>query len=199
MTTHFHRAWQSRPPDGELDRRPAPAVDRTDFRPSDIRWLRCGFRQSQLRSSLVEMLRAAPRCRRCSEEPDHRHGRLLRVRSDWPRGGRAAEHQDELAPPHSITSSARASSVGGTSRPSILAVWALMTSSNLVDCTTGRSNVHNIAQRKPPSMLDRMPIAFAIMGRRQPRVACWRARRGRTKAVLHFVGGIRNRTCRSPP
>src|SRR5262249_49901379 len=37
------------------------------------------------------------------------------------------------------TSSARASSVGGTSRPSIRAVWALITSSNLLDCTTGRS------------------------------------------------------------
>ena len=32
-------------------------------------------------------------------------------------------------PPHSITSSAMASSDGGTVRPSILAVWALMTSS----------------------------------------------------------------------
>src|SRR5262245_47952931 len=31
--------------------------------------------------------------------------------------GRAAEQRHELAPPHSITSSARASSVGGTSRP----------------------------------------------------------------------------------
>jgi hypothetical protein len=40
---------------------------------------------------------------------------------------------------YSITSSARASSAGGTSRPSIRAVWALMTNSNLVDCTTGRS------------------------------------------------------------
>jgi len=40
---------------------------------------------------------------------------------------------------HSITSSARASSVGGTSRPSVLAVLRLMTNSNLVDCTTGRS------------------------------------------------------------
>ena len=35
---------------------------------------------------------------------------------------------------YSITSSARASSVGGTSRPSALAVLRLMTSSNLVDC-----------------------------------------------------------------
>src|SRR5215831_8016443 len=40
---------------------------------------------------------------------------------------------------YSITSSARASSVGGTLRPSTLAVWALITSSNLLDCTTGRS------------------------------------------------------------
>ena len=40
---------------------------------------------------------------------------------------------------YSITSSARASSVGGTSRPSALAVFRLMTSSNLVGCSTGRS------------------------------------------------------------
>ena len=35
---------------------------------------------------------------------------------------------------HSITSLARASSVGGTSRPSALAVLRLITSSTLVDC-----------------------------------------------------------------
>src|SRR6266702_5491254 len=47
---------------------------------------------------------------------------------------RPAEQRDELAPlHHSITSSARASSVGGTSRPSALAVLRLMTSSYLVD------------------------------------------------------------------
>src|SRR5512145_2197431 len=40
---------------------------------------------------------------------------------------------------HSITSSARARSVGGTVRPSIRAVSALITSSNLLACTTGRS------------------------------------------------------------
>src|SRR5262245_31271387 len=38
------------------------------------------------------------------------------------------------APDHSITSSARASSVRGTSRPSALAVLRLITSSNLVGC-----------------------------------------------------------------
>src|SRR5262249_44630311 len=40
---------------------------------------------------------------------------------------------------HSITSSARASSVAGTSRPSALAVLRLISISNLVGCSTGRS------------------------------------------------------------
>ena len=39
----------------------------------------------------------------------------------------------------SITSSARATNVGGTMRPSVLAVLRLMTKSNLVGCKTGRS------------------------------------------------------------
>jgi hypothetical protein len=37
---------------------------------------------------------------------------------DRPRRRSAAEQRDELAPPHSISSSAMASSVGGTSRQS---------------------------------------------------------------------------------
>ena len=40
---------------------------------------------------------------------------------------------------YSITSSARASTAAGTSRPSVLAVLRLITSSNLVGCSTGRS------------------------------------------------------------
>jgi hypothetical protein len=40
---------------------------------------------------------------------------------------------------HSITSSAMARSDGGTVRPSMRALWWLMTSSNLLDCTTGKS------------------------------------------------------------
>src|SRR3954468_9106830 len=40
---------------------------------------------------------------------------------------------------HSITSSARASSEGGTSRPSVLAVLRLIIRSTFVDCWTGRS------------------------------------------------------------
>ena len=54
--------------------------------------------------------------------PTRRTLGLLRARRQRPRGRRAAEQRDELAPLHSITSSARASSVGGTVRPSILAV-----------------------------------------------------------------------------
>src|SRR5262249_30692537 len=56
---------------------------------------------------------------------------LLRARRERP-GGRAAEQRDELAAFHSITSSARASSVGGTVRPSALAVLRLITSSYFV-------------------------------------------------------------------
>src|SRR5262249_34846024 len=64
---------------------------------------------------------------------------LLPPRRERPRY-RTPDQRDELAPPdHSITSSAIASSEGGTARPSIRAVWRLITSSNLDDCTTGRS------------------------------------------------------------
>src|SRR5262249_14956892 len=58
--------------------------------------------------------------------------RLLRPRRQRPRR-RAAEQRDELAPPHhSITSSVRPRSDGGTSMPSALAVFRLMINSNLV-------------------------------------------------------------------
>jgi hypothetical protein len=46
---------------------------------------------------------------------------------------------DRLPPLHSITSSARASSDCGTVRPSALAVLRLMTSSNFVGCSIGKS------------------------------------------------------------
>ena len=52
---------------------------------------------------------------------------------------RATEQGDEVASPHSITSSARASTVAGTSMPSALAVFMLITSSYLVGAWTGRS------------------------------------------------------------
>jgi len=51
----------------------------------------------------------------------------------------AAEQRDELAPLHSITSSARSRIEVGSSMPIALAVLVLMTSSNLVGNSTGRS------------------------------------------------------------
>src|SRR4051812_28976637 len=63
---------------------------------------------------------------------------LLRPRRERP-SRRAAEQRDEIAAPHSITSSARASSVGGTVRLTALAVLRLMTSSYLVGACTGKS------------------------------------------------------------
>jgi hypothetical protein len=56
------------------------------------------------------------------EKADHRHRQLLRARREWP-DRRTAEQRDELAPPHSITSSARASSMEGSSSPSFFAVF----------------------------------------------------------------------------
>src|SRR5262249_20800683 len=54
-------------------------------------------------------------------------------------GNRADEQHDELAALHSITSSVRAMSVGGISRPSGMAVWSLMVKLNLVERSIGRS------------------------------------------------------------
>src|SRR5262249_24788753 len=76
---------------------------------------------------------------RAHEHADASHPlRLLRARRERPRR-RAAEQRNELAPPHSITSSARASNVAGISRPSALAVLRFKISSNSVGCWTGRS------------------------------------------------------------
>src|SRR5262249_22710306 len=82
-------------------------------------------------------------CRRCgaAHEPDSRElYRLLRARRERPRGGRATEQRDELAALHSITSSARASRLSATVRPSAFAVLTLITSSYLVGACTGRSS-----------------------------------------------------------
>src|SRR5262245_30212632 len=83
--------------------------------------------------------------RRCGEEhADAPHPlALLRPRRGRPCSRSAAEQHDELAASHacahSMTSSASASSLSGTVSPSILAVPALMTNSNLFGCTTGKS------------------------------------------------------------
>ena len=72
-------------------------------------------------------------------------GRTIAIEYRWSEGRAeraaqsAAEQRDERAPVHSITSSARASSVGGMVRPSAFAVLRLIASSNLTGCSTGRS------------------------------------------------------------
>src|SRR5215831_20698725 len=63
---------------------------------------------------------------------------LLGARREGPRRRAARDQRDERAPLHSITSSARASSVGGIVRPSARAVIRLITRSNLVGCSTGK-------------------------------------------------------------
>jgi MFS family permease len=63
-------------------------------------------------------------------------------------------YADEVAPLHSITSSARARIDGGMVRPSAFAVFRLMTSSNVVGCSTGSS-----AGRAPCKMRSTYPAA----------------------------------------
>src|SRR5262249_36062319 len=62
----------------------------------------------------------------------------MRARRDRPRR-RAAEQRDDCTTFHSINSSARSRNESGIASPSALAVFTLITSSNLVGCSTGRS------------------------------------------------------------
>src|SRR5262249_6586677 len=79
------------------------------------------------------------------EHPDPPHPpALLRPCRQRPRGSRGTEEREEGAAVHgwtlhSIASSARTSTVAGTSRPSSLAVLRLTTSSYLVGFCTGSS------------------------------------------------------------
>ena len=85
-------------------------------------------------------------------EEKHRHDRqvraLLRSSRKRPRSERSCRHAQEIPPSHSITSSARARSVGGIVRLRAFAVCRLISSSNLVGCCTGRS-----AAEAPPKIL----------------------------------------------
>src|SRR5215469_1218257 len=73
------------------------------------------------------------------ERDDRESRRRLGTGRERPYRRRATDAYDELAPSHSITSSAKAISCGGTSRPRVLAVFRLMISSKLVGCSTGKS------------------------------------------------------------
>src|SRR5262245_30147187 len=104
------------------------------------------FRPAQLLQPLLQSCNATLRLRIvCGVSAQHRDPpypvRRLRRRSARRKqpSSHTAEKHDERAPLHSITSSARPSSIGGTMRPIVLAVFRLITSSNLVGCWTGRS------------------------------------------------------------
>src|SRR5262245_36305690 len=80
------------------------------------------------------------RCRTGAQQANDCWLALLRPRRERPSHRHAAEQRDEFATAaHSITSSARASKVGGTSRPRAFAVFRLITVSYLVGVCTGRS------------------------------------------------------------
>src|SRR5262249_37308027 len=120
---------------------PAPATDYTAPPPSGTRSSRSDPRQNAVLETLAERIQLPHRRvgRSLMKKPDHRH-RLLRAPRERPRRRSAAKKRDERASPdHSITSSARASSAGGTSRPSALAVLRFTTISKLVGNCTGRS------------------------------------------------------------
>src|SRR5262249_49383915 len=86
---------------------------------------------------------------RCAVEEAHHGHRLLPARGHRPRNPRSGEKRDELAPPHSITSSAMESSVGGTSTPIARAVARLMMNSNRVARVTGRSEGFSPLRMRP--------------------------------------------------
>src|SRR5262249_4763270 len=102
------------------------------------------FRPSELLEAVAQRPEALLRLRIIlggrHEHADAPHAvSLLRPHPKRPCHSRAAEQRDEIAALHSISSSASASSVGGTSRPSALAVLKLITNSYLVGACTGRS------------------------------------------------------------
>src|SRR5215472_11394782 len=116
-----------------------PRIGRTSIA---TRWRSCGLPQS---ASCSENFVIPPDVFGQTLSIAHQHADLpnslglLRARSERPRRRRTAEQRDELASLHSITSSARASSVGGTSRPRALAALRLITNSYLLGACTGRS------------------------------------------------------------
>src|SRR5919201_948755 len=84
----------------------APPIFDSDVFPLDV----SSFAQSATKGGDLECKRIG---RPKVKVPDCRHPSCC-VRGERPRDRGAAEQRDELAPPHSITSSAWASSVSGT-------------------------------------------------------------------------------------
>src|SRR5262245_49232459 len=88
---------------------------------------------SDIDTELVDSLKVLDPDGRLEKRPNQR---VATKRRDVPQAAVSNRSKPTL---YSITSSARASSVGGISRPSTRAVLRLITSSNLVGACTGRS------------------------------------------------------------
>src|SRR5262249_3452786 len=128
-------------------RLPADQIGDQSRQPISVIFRRAKFDRNVLAFDIAALLQTLAECghqasgvaeRRGAEKPNHRHRRLLRPRRERPRR-RAAEQRDELASFHSMTSSARASTLSGNARPSVLAVLTLIVSSYLIGCCTGNS------------------------------------------------------------
>src|SRR5262249_42652841 len=126
---------------GECAHLSGPASAPTKF-DADV----AAFRPAQLLQPLLQSCNATLRLRIvCVVAAQHRDPpypvRRLRRRSARRKqpSSHTAEKHDERAAPHSITSSARTSTVGGMSMPSALAAFRLMTVWYLVGACTGRS------------------------------------------------------------
>src|SRR6516225_3786878 len=114
---------------------PRPAIVELDVLPGSSSQLLQSLQESRIADLRLRIVRDVEH-----EETDAAHALgLLRPRRQRPSGRRAAEKGDELAPLHSITSSTRASSIGGISMPSPLAVLRLTISSYFTADCTGRS------------------------------------------------------------
>jgi hypothetical protein len=104
----------------------------------EIEHLRAALRQTEtknierLRMHCTDLFLQTSDLKTCNERLRARGGKR-------PHRHRAAKKRDKLTPFHSIISSARTMMDGGIVRPSALAVFRLMTSSNLVGCWTGKS------------------------------------------------------------
>src|SRR6516162_3423145 len=114
----------------------APAIVDSDIAPDGPAQL-----LQRLKERSVPGLSLWVLCRQVGQDTDAPHPLgLLRARRERPRRNRAAKQRNELAAAaHSITSSARARSVGGTVRPSAFAVLRLSTKSYLIGACTSRA------------------------------------------------------------
>src|SRR5262249_44168768 len=111
-----------------------------DLRPAYVNGQVLSFGPAAL---LERFAKGAKHRRERRRRPDHGYApnptSLLRARRERPTDRRAAEQRDECAALHSITSSASATNLSGTSRPSAFAVLRFMIISNFVGNSTGRS------------------------------------------------------------